>query len=212
MAFITPEQAAAEAARKEELRQRGVAQAKQLAEASGQTAVDLQARQAAAKEALAKSARVGTRSIAAGQAEALAAGTAAGAGGGSQYGALLQAGQTAGMKGAQFQADLALQGTQQDLQFGKEIGEAKKAAAAQSLEATKLEAEAGSGTADKQKKIADYRSQAETAMQNSKGFFNDDEALAAKRIRALVENEEDPDVRKAIEDLARQVEDGSYDF
>lgn len=202
--FISDEELRSEQARKEALRAEGIAKAGKIGMAATQAADDLEARRAAAQEA----AKLGRRDIQAQQAEALAAGTAAGAGGGSSYGALMQAGKNAGLLGAKYGSDVA----QADYAMTKDIGDARQAAEAQGMEALKLKSEASSATADRQKKIADYRSQAEAAMASTKSFFNDDEELAAKKIRALVANEEDPIVRQELEKLANQVEAGDYDY
>lgn len=196
--------AAKEQARIEDLRNRGIAAGRGLAEGSRQSAADLEARRVAAEQA----GQAGLKDIAAQQANALAAGTAQGAGGGSAYGALAQAGKQAGLTGAEYGKGLA----EQQFQMTNAVGEANKEAGAQEMEAIKLEGEAGSHTSDVAKKVADYRKQAEAALATTKSFFWDDNKLGAQKIRALIQNETDPEVVKQMNAFADSVESGAYDY
>lgn len=212
MAYESGSVAQDEMKRKAELRARGIAAAKAAAGASAAMATDLEGRAAAAQQAFQQAGQSAVRASDAATAEGLAAGTTAATGGGSSYGALLQAGKQAGLNAGTLQGNIAAQAAQQSAEAGKAIGQARVDAAGQELEAIKFEGEAGSATSDRKQKVADYMTQAETAMANSKGFFNDDEDLAADRIEALVKNEEDPEVKKQILDLAARVRSGDYDF
>lgn len=189
------------------LRQKGIQQAQTVADVSSQGAEDLASTGATA---LQQASDYGRRDIAAQAAESLAQARSMGAKGGISYGGLLQAGQNAGLAQAGTEAKIA----GQKAGLAKDVADARQAAAAQALEATKFATQAGSATVDKAKKKADYDSQVQNITKESKGFFNDDEDLAAQKINQMVAAETDPELKAYYQDLAEKyrTKQTGYDY
>lgn len=197
----------AEQERVKKLRQQGISQAQDVANVTKQGADTLAS---TGEQALGDAASFGRRDIASQAAEALAQARSMGAKGGISYGGLLQAGKDTGKGMAGVEANIA----QQKVGLAKEVGDARQAAAAQALEATKFAQQAGSETQDRQKKIADYDSKMQEILKSSKGFFNDDEELAGQKLREMVATETDPQVKQHYLELADhyQNKDKGYDY
>lgn len=167
------------------LRQQGIGQAQNLANVTQQNATDLQA---TGTQALGQAESYGRRDVASQAAEALANARSQGAKGGISYGGLLQAGTNTGLAQAQVESGIA----DKKLALTKDVGDARQTAAAQALQATQFAQNAGSSEQDRQKKKAQYDAQLQDILQSTKGFFNDDEALAQQKIEAMVASETDP--------------------
>ena len=179
------------------LRQKGIQQSQNVADVTQQGADTLASTGA---DALQQASDYGRRDIASQAAEALAQARSMGAKGGISYGGLLQAGSNAGLAQAGQEAKIA----QQKVGLAKDVGDARQAAAAQALEATKFATQAGSATVDKQKKIADYDAKMQEILKSTKGFFNDDEELAQQKLEEMVASETDPEVKAHYMDLAQK--------
>lgn len=187
----------AEQERVKKLRQQGISQAQDVAKVTQQGADALAS---TGEKALGDAASFGRRDIASQAAEALAQARSMGAKGGISYGGLLQAGKDTGKGMAGVEANIA----QQKVGLAKEVGDARQAAAAQALEATKFAQQAGSETQDRQKKMADYDAKMQEILKSTKGFFNDDEQLAQQKLMEMVATETDPQIRAHYQDLAQK--------
>lgn len=189
MDLLNPQEAAAEQERVNRLRQTGIKQAQDVASAAQEGATNLEQQ---GGQALQQASDFGRRDVAAQAAEALAQARSMGAKGGISYGGLLQAGKDTGLGQAKVEAGIA----QQKLGLTKDVAQAKQEAAAQALEATKFATQAGSEAQDRQKKMADYDAKMQEILKSTKGFFNDDEDLAAQKIAEMVAGETDPAVKQ----------------
>lgn len=210
-----PEGAArSEAARKELLRQQGIKNAYGVASASQNAADALGTASQSELSGIDQSTTAGMAGIRAAGAEGLAAGASSGGNTGNAYAGALQAGENSGAKQAQFGGQQALARGNAEFSNTQAVGDARSAAAAQALEATKYAQTSGSQTQDKQKKIADYTTQMQQILQNNKHWYGDDEAQAKQQIEAMVSTEEDPDVKKYFQDQADNygASKSGYDF
>lgn len=209
---LDPTQEASDFAARQERRKKAAELALQMGEEANKSASELESYKQQHLADMDKAGVAGRANIRASAAEGLAAAQAGGgAGGGSAYGALGQAGQTAGLQGAQFESGLAQQKSEFVTGMLDKAAQARQAGLGQQLEAQKFMAEQGSTTEDRQKRQAELDARVAKIIENNKGFFNDDEGTMYQQIMQLAATEDDSAMKTYLQTRANNIKNKTED-
>tara|TARA_Y100001938_G_scaffold27342_4_gene36846 strand:+ start:4666 stop:5406 length:741 start_codon:yes stop_codon:yes gene_type:complete len=211
--------------RRQDLKRRAIDSLKGKVKVSGEIASgardmisQMKADQAAFKKSAKKTTTAGVTDIKTSSAEAMgrAFGSAAPGSVGAKYGVQRQAAKDAGMTAASFRDKRDEQVRAADDRYRQEEVALRGQASAADRQRLQDEGELAKfeveSMEDPGAKIASYKRDIDGVFSQYSGYFDDNEAGAAKEIREMAADEKDPKIRQWLEDIAAGVESGDIDF
>lgn len=148
-----------------------------------------------------------------------AAQTGGGFGGGARTAQLKAAGESLGKTRSDIEAESQLQqekfkqgAMQQQMGISETAGQAEVESSVQKLEGEKFAREAGTQQEDRAEKLRKYQEQMAKIKSDSKGGFfeDDDEEGAAAAIQAMANAEEDPELKKVLQDEVNRIKEEGW--